>query len=92
MNVFVQEDEDINEQKKYFESVDITENCYILTKPKNSNFIKLFQLDCITQSKCIIVNRNSEISLILEDNIQFLTEEMINFYLKRRIKKYFTKR
>ena len=88
MNIFVQEDEDISEQKKYIESVDITENCYILTKPKNSNFIKLFQLDCITQSKCIIINRNSEISLILEDNIQFLTEEMINFYLNTRNSEY----
>ena len=88
MNIFVQEGEDISEQKKYIESVDITENCYILTKPKNSNFIKLFQLDCITQSKCIIINRNSEISLILEDNIQFLTEEMINFYLNTRNSEY----
>ena len=88
MNVFVQEKEDLTEQKKYLESINIKEDCYILTQPNNSSFIKLFELDCITQSKCIIINRNSEISLILEDHIEFLTKEMINFYLNTRNKDY----
>ena len=88
MNIFVQEKEDLSEQKKYLESINITEDCYILTQPKNSSFIKLFELDCVTQSKCIIINRNSEISLILEDHIEFLTKEMINFYLNTRNKDY----
>ena len=88
MNVFVQEKEDLSEQKKFLESINIKEDCYILTQPKNSSFIKLFELDCVTQSKCIIINRNSEISLILEDQIQFLTKEMINFYLNTRNKDY----
>ena len=88
MNVFVQEKENLDEQKKYLESININEDCYILTQPLNSNFIKLFELDCITQSKCIIINRNSEISLILEDHIEFLTKEMIDFYLNTRNSEY----
>ena len=88
MNVFVQEKEDLSEQKKYLESINITEDCYILTQPLNSSFIKLFELDCITQSKCIIINRNSEISLILDEHIEFLTKEMINFYLNTRNSQY----
>ena len=48
MNVFVQEKDDLLEQKKYLESINITEDCFILTQPKNSSFIKLFELDCIT--------------------------------------------
>ena len=88
MNVFVQEKENLSEQKKYLESINITEDCYILTQPLNSSFIKLFELDCITQSKCIIINRNSEISLILDDHIEFLTKEMINFYLNTRNSQY----
>ena len=88
MNVFVQEKDNLSEQKKYVESINITEDCYILTQPINSSFIKLFELDCVTQSKCIIINRNSEISLILEDHIEFLTKEMINFYLNTRNSQY----
>ena len=88
MNVFVQEKENLSEQKKYLESINITEDCYILIQQINSNFIKLFELDCITQSKCIIINRNSEISLILDDHIEFLTKEMINFYLNTRNSQY----
>ena len=88
MNIFVQEKENLYEQKKYLESINITEDCYILTQPINSSFIKLFELDCVTQSKCIIINRNSEISLILEDHIEFLTREMINFYLNTRNSEY----
>ena len=59
MNVFVQEKDNLSEQKKYLESINITEDCYILTQPINSSFIKLFELVCVTQSKCIIINRNS---------------------------------
>ena len=88
MNIFVQEKENLYEQKKYLESINITEDCYILTQQINSSFIKLFELDCVTQSKCIIINRNSEISLILEDHIEFLTREMINFYLNTRNSEY----
>ena len=88
MNVFVQEKENLDEQKKYLESININDDCYILTQPLNSNFIKLFELDCVTQSKCIIINRNSEISLILEDQIEFLTKEMIDFYLNTRNSEY----
>ena len=88
MNVFVKEKENIDEQKKYLESINIYDECYILTQPINSNFIKLFELDCVTQSKCIIINRNSEISFILEDNIEFLTKDMIDFYLNTRNSEY----
>ena len=88
MNVFVKEKESIEEQKKYLESININEECYILTQPLNSNFIKLFELDFVTQSKCIIINRNSEISLILDDNIEFLTKDIIDFYLNTRNSEY----
>ena len=88
MNVFVQEKENLDEQKKYLESININDDCYILTQHVNASFIKLFELDCVTQSKCIIINRNSEISLILEDHIEFLTKEMIDFYLNTRNSEY----
>ena len=41
MNVFVQEKENLSEQKKYLESINITEDCYILTQPLNSSFIHI---------------------------------------------------
>ena len=88
MNVFVKEKDNIDEQKKYLESINIYDECYILTQPINSNFIKLLELDYVTQSKCIIINRNSEISFILEDNIEFLTKDMIDFYLNTRNSEY----
>ena len=88
MNVFVNDKENLDEQKKYLESINITDECYILTQVINSSFIKLFELDCVTQSKCIIINRNSEISLILEDHIEYLTKEMIDFYLNTRNSEY----
>ena len=88
MNVFVKDKENLDEQKKYLESINITDECYILTQVVNSSFIKLFELDCVTQSKCIIINRNSEISLILEDHIEYLTKEMIDFYLNTRNSEY----
>ena len=88
MNVYVKEKENISDQKKYLESVNINDNCYILTQPINDNFIKLFELDCVTQSKVIIINRNSEISMICNDEIEFLTPEIIDFYLNTRNSEY----
>ena len=54
---------------------------YILTD-KEKNFMESFGLN-IKNSICIFYNQSSEISLILEENIEYLTEEMIDFYLKR---------
>ena len=88
MNVYVKEKENISEQKKYLKSININDDCYILTQPLNDNFIKLFELDCVTQSKVVIINRNSEISMICNDEIEFLTPEIIDFYLNTRNSEY----
>ena len=88
MNIFVNEKDNLNAQKIYLKSIDINFDCFILVQDINSNFIKLFELDCITQSKCIGINRNSEISLILNDQVQFLTIEIVEFYLNTRNSDY----
>ena len=38
----------------------------------DSNLIKIFGNDNDYNSKCIFINKNSEISLILENDIEFL--------------------
>ena len=46
--------------------------------------INLFKLDCLTESKDVIINKNIEIAFILNNNIQFLIFEIIEFYLNTR--------
>ena len=46
--------------------------------------MKLFGFDNVINSKCVFTNYNSKISLIFEDSIEYLTKEMINFYLGRK--------
>ena len=80
MNMFIKENENTESHKKNFLEISQLDDCYILSHPFNSNFIKLFQLDCITESKIIIINQEKEINYILNDNIQFFTIEILNFY------------
>ena len=58
-------------------------DCYTLSE-SNSKFIKLFGLEKDKYDvKCIIINENSKINLILENDIEFLNKELIEYYLKR---------
>ena len=85
INAFTNEKDNITNMKKIIDSLDISDiDCYIMINGINNNLIKLFQLDEIRQSKCIFVNRNSEISFMLKDQIEYLTNEMIDFYLNIR--------
>ena len=58
--------------------------CWLISENIDSNFIKLFGFDDVINSRCVFINKNSEISLILEDSIEYLTKEMIDFYLGRK--------
>ena len=40
------------------------------------------------QSKCIFINRSSEISIILDDKVEYLNYEMIDFFLNVRNNEY----
>jgi hypothetical protein len=74
-------DLNIKDYLKYI-GIDL-KDCYILSE-SNSKFIKLFGLENNKyDSKCIIINQNSKISLILENDIEFLNKEFIEYYLKR---------
>ena len=81
----------VKEDKEELKNLLISNNIndfYILTK-KDKDFMELFGLNDINNSKCIFFNENSQIGLILEDNIEYLTEEMIEYYLRRNsCKKY----
>lgn len=66
-------------------------NFYILTN-KEKDIMEAFGLNDIQNSKCIFYNKSSEISLILEDNIEYLSKKMIDYYLgyssKQKYNKY----
>ena len=80
LNSFFKENEkDLINKRIYLEILDI-DDFYILTQ-KNKNFINLFQLNLITESKVIIINQNKEISYILNNKIEFLTKEIVEYYL-----------
>ena len=86
INIFINENDNIINMKKIIESLDINDlDCYIMVNSINNNLIKLFKLNEINQSKCIFINRNSEISFILKDKIEYLTNEMIDLYLNIRV-------
>ena len=67
------------------------DNCYcFLDSESESNNINLLlgsyeEFD----SKCILIDRSSIISLILENDIDFLTKDTINYYLEYNTKKNF---
>ena len=80
LNSFFKENEkDLINKRIYLEILDI-DDFYILTQ-KNKNFINLFQLNLITESKVIIINQNKEISYILNNKIEFLKKEIVEYYL-----------
>ena len=58
--------------------------CWFISEKKDSNFIKLFGFDEVINSRCVFINKNAEISLIFDDSIEYLTKEMIDFYLGRK--------
>ena len=81
--------EDKEELKKILISNNI-KDFYILTK-KEENFMKSFGLNDIQNSKCIFYDKTSEIGLILDDNIEYLNEEMIKYYFERNSEKKYNK-
>ena len=83
MNVFAKETDDLATQKQFL-SMSQLDDCYILTHPVNSNYIKLFQLDTIESAKTVIINCNSEIAFLSNEKIEFLSMEIIEFYLHTR--------
>ena len=78
----------VKENKKelhdYLKSNNIN-NFYILTnkEEEEKKIMEAFGLNDVESYKCIFYSKSSDISLILEDNIEYLTEEMIEYYLKR---------
>jgi len=73
----------VKENKKELHDYLISNNIndfYILTN-KEKDIMEAFGLNDVKSSKCIFYNKSSEISLILEENIEYLTEEMIEYYL-----------
>ena len=95
INIFVEQFENVCNSKKYKRILEIikenNENIkederdyFVLIKKVNDHFTQLFQLEKMKQSKCIIINRNSEISLILDEKIEFLNFEIIDFFLNTR--------
>lgn len=83
MNVFVKETDDLETQRQFL-SMSQLDDCYILTHPVNSNYIKLFQLDAVESAKTVIINCNSEIAYISNEKVEFLTMDIIEFYLHTR--------
>ena len=94
INLFVDQYESII-SKKYSYIFDILKtinkndlNYYALLKDVNEHFTDLFDLEKMKQSKCIFINRNSEISIILDEKIEYLNYEMIDFFLNVRNNDY----
>jgi len=76
----------VKENKKelhdYLKSNNIND-FYILTN-KEKDIMEAFGLNDIESSKCVFYNKSSEISLILEDNIEYLNKDMIEYYFKKK--------
>ena len=96
VNIFVDQYENVCNNKKYKKIFDIVkensisqeDDYFVLIKNINEHFTQLFQLDQMKQSKCVIINRNSEISLILDEKIEYLNYDMIDFFLNTRNSEY----
>ena len=95
INIFVDQYESVSSSKKYKYIFDILKaingdysDYYVLIKNVNEHFTHLFELEKMKQSKCIFINRNSEISIILDEKIEFLNYEMIDFFLNKRNNEY----
>ena len=94
INIFIDQYESIS-SKKYKHIFDILKavnkddlNYYVLLKNVNEHFTNLFELEKMKQSKCIFINRSSEISIILDEKIEYLNYEMIDFFLNVRNNEY----
>ena len=99
INIFVDQYENVCNSKKYKHILEIVkgnnsningeeDDYFVLIKNINDHFTDLFQLEKMKQSKCIIINRNSEVSLILEENIEYLNFDIIDFFLNTRNSEY----
>ena len=84
VNIVTKENDDLSSQQSFLQMTEI-DDCYILTHPINDTYIRVFQLDEIVSSKVIIINVSSEISFISNDKAEFLTIDIINYYLFTRI-------
>ena len=94
INIFIDQYESIS-SKKYKHIFDILKivnkddlNYYVLLKNVNEHFTNIFELEKMKQSKCIFINRSSEISIILDDKVEYLNYEMIDFFLNVRNNEY----
>ena len=99
INIFVDKYENVCNNKKYKQILEIIKanntningednDYFVLIKNINDHFTHLFELEKMKQSKCIIINRNSEISLILDEKIEYLNFDMIDFFLNTRNSEY----
>ena len=95
INIFVDQYESVNSSKKLRKIIEIVKSFndddtdyYVLIKNVNEHFTQLFELEKMKQSKCICINRNSEISLIVDEKIQYLNYDIIDFFLNTRNSEY----
>ena len=98
INIFVDQYENVCHSKKYKQIIDIindnhtdgaeANDYFVLIKNINDHFTQLFELDKMKQSKCVIINRNSEISLILDEKIEYLNFDIVDFFLNTRNSEY----
>ena len=95
INVFVDQYESVASSKKLRKIVEILKdinenetNFFVLIKNVNDHFTHLFELEKMKQSKCICINRNSEISLIFDEKIEYLNYDIIDFFLNKRNSEY----
>ncbi len=91
INMFVDQYENVVALKKFrrimeiFKEFNINDtDYYVLIKNVNEHFTHLFELEKMKQSKCIFINRNSEISLIFDEKIEYLNHDIIDFFLNTR--------
>jgi hypothetical protein len=77
--LFVKENNELIKERINYHKLGV---CYLC--PINEpNFKKFFGNYEELDSKCIFLNKNMEISLILENDIEFLKKETIEYYLER---------
>ena len=99
LNIFVDQYENVSTNKKYKQILEIIKNnntnmkgedneYFVLIKNINDHFTQLFELEKMKKSKCIIINRNSEISLIFDERIEYINFEMVDFFLNTRNSQY----
>ena len=95
INIFVDQYESVSSSKRLRKMFDLLKSLngedkdyYVLIKNVNDHFTHLFELEKMKQSKCIFINRNSEISLIFDEKIEYLNYEIIDFFLNTRNSEY----